>query len=146
MNLPPLAWTPRHDQLVVRPLEASSRTAGGLITPEAHQEAPQQGLVMAVGTAVSSDLHAGQVVAYGRFAGVPFEDPKTGHKLLVMRDTECILARSNVDLTECTAPSGRTVIHEAGQTCQYCPTPELDRLRQELRASHQADLGTSLDA
>ncbi|MCC6989920.1 MAG: co-chaperone GroES [Acidobacteria bacterium] len=139
--LPALAWTPRHDQIVVRPFEASSRTRGGLITPEAHAEAPQQGLIVAVGPDVPAGLRANHVVAYGKFAGIPFEDPRTGFKLLVMRETECLLVRGDeVVVTEHVTAGGKRVIHEATESCEHCPTPELDAMREQFRQRNLAEM------
>ena len=44
MNLKPLA-----DRVIVRPLEAEEKTAGGLYIPDSAKEKPQQGEVVAVG-------------------------------------------------------------------------------------------------
>ena len=40
---------PLNDQIVVRPTEAESRTAGGIVLPDSARERPRQGRVLAVG-------------------------------------------------------------------------------------------------
>lgn len=142
----PTTWKPRHDQIVVRPFEAPSRSAGGLHLPEQNRDRPQQGLIIATGPLVERGtdqaLAPGDVVAYGKFAGIPFDDPLTGMQLLVMRELEAILTRPNgtVEIVEHSTTNGRTVIHEAGQSCEHCPTPELDKLREEFRAGKAREL------
>lgn len=136
------AWAPRKDQVIVRQLEAATRTAGGLHLPEQHRDKPQQGVILAVGPDVPYGLTAGDVVAFGKFAGLPFEDPLAGLALLVMREQECILHRpaDTVTLVEHETSAGRHVVHEAGVACEWCPTPELDAIRAEFRASKAAEL------
>jgi len=132
------AWIPRKDQVIVRQLEAATRTAGGLHVPEQHRDKPQQGLVIAVGPDVPYGIAAGDVVAFGKFAGLPFDDPLSGLSLLVMREVECILHRpaATVTLIEHATSAGRRVVHEAGVACEWCPTPELDALRAAFRRRH----------
>lgn len=136
------AWTPRKNQVIVRQLEAPSRSAGGLLLPEDARDAPQQGVVLAVGPDVPTGISAGDVVAFGKFAGIPFDDPMARLPLLVMQELECILHRpaASVRLVEHDTRAGRRVIHEDGVPCEHCPTPELDDLRARLRAANREAL------
>jgi len=63
---------------IVKPLEAEQKSAGGIILPEAAQEAPREGTVVAVGTAglyVGEDgedgsaVKEGDIVIYASFGG-----------------------------------------------------------------------------
>lgn len=140
-----IAWMPRHDQVIVRPFIASSRSAGGLHLPEQGRDKPQQGVVVAVGAVASSLLHYSlqpdDVVAFGKFAGIPFDDPATGLELLVMREVECLLVRrDHPELIEHETPGGRKVLHPATDVCEHCPTPELDAERERFRLEKAAEL------
>lgn len=138
----PIAWMPRLNQVIVRQLEAPSRSAGGLLLPDDARDKPQQGLVLAIGPDVPAGIVAGDVVAFGKFAGIPFDDPTSRLALLVMQELECILHRpgSTVTLVEHPTPRGTTVIHEEGVACEHCPTPELDALRAEFQAARAAEM------
>lgn len=149
-----LTWQPLGDQILVRSLIAADRTASGLILPEQHREKPQTGIVMAIGPGTweqqeaagrpggdISDLRnvqRGDLVAFGKFAGVTFT-LDTGEDVLLMRETE-ILARKPVgqfDLVRHTVAHGigeKTVMHEAGARCEHCPEePKSAFLEEERR-------------
>jgi co-chaperonin GroES (HSP10) len=145
---PAIAWQPKHDQVIVRPLEAAQTVRGGLIvTPEAHRERPQRGIVLAIGpTAGGADtlvpMGPGDMVAFGKWAGIEFEDPLTAMRLLVMREVECILSRpaGTFALLEHDTPRGERVVHEAGEACEWCPTPDLEAERQRHQAAVREEL------
>lgn len=87
MNLKPLA-----DRVVVRPLEAEEKTAGGLYIPDSAQEKPQQGEVVAVGPGkvtedgknIAMEVKAGDKVLYGKYSGT--EVTVAGEDYLIMRE------------------------------------------------------------
>src|SRR3954471_8573063 len=68
---------PLDDRVVVEPLEAEEKTAGGIVLPDTAKQKPQRGRVVAVGpgklsaeggrTAVA--VVKGDEVIYGRYAG-----------------------------------------------------------------------------
>ena len=68
---------PLDDRVVVEPLEAEDKTAGGILLPDTAKQKPQRGRVLAVGpgklsetgqrTAVS--VATGDEVIYGRYGG-----------------------------------------------------------------------------
>ena len=73
MNLKPL-----EDRIVVRPNEAETQTASGLVIPDTAKEKPQQGTVLAVGPGKRSDssgelipvgIEEGQTVLYSKYGG-----------------------------------------------------------------------------
>lgn len=64
MTLQPLG-----DLVLVRPIEAQEKTAGGIFLPDTAREAPAEGTVMAVGAAVENGVAVGDRVVYKRFAG-----------------------------------------------------------------------------
>jgi len=68
---------PLGDKVVVKPLEAEERTAGGIVLPDAAREKPQQGRVLSVGdghlmpdgTRVKHEVREGDRVIYSKYSG-----------------------------------------------------------------------------
>ena len=93
-----MAIRPIDDRVVIRPLDAESTTAGGIVLPDSAQEKPQRGEVVAVGSGKLSkdgkrtpcELAKGDVVIYGRYAGSDVQHD--GKDLKIMRENE-VLAR-----------------------------------------------------
>lgn len=89
MNVKPLA-----DRVVVRPLEAEEKTAGGIIIPDNAKEKPQKGEIVAVGEGKISDsghkidmsLKKGDNVLYGKYSGT--EVSIEGEEYLIMRESD----------------------------------------------------------
>ncbi|HMS16568.1 MAG TPA: co-chaperone GroES [Planctomycetota bacterium] len=93
-----LKINPLDDRIVVTPLEAEERTAGGVILPDAAKEKPQQGKVVAIGPGkllkdgkrAAPSLKKGDVVVYGKYSGT---DVKVeGKEYKILRESE-ILAK-----------------------------------------------------
>ncbi len=91
MNVKPLA-----DRVVVRPLGAEEKTAGGIIIPDSAKEKPQKGEVVAVGPGKVSDsgekvameLKSGDKVLYGKYSGT--EVTIDGEDYLIMRESDVL--------------------------------------------------------
>ena len=72
-----LKMRPLDDRVVVSPLEAESRTAGGIVLPGSAKEKPTQGEVLAVGTGKVLEngdvrpmsLKVGDKVLFGQYSG-----------------------------------------------------------------------------
>ena len=72
MNVKPL-----FDNVLIKPLEAETKTASGIILPDSAKEKPQMGKVMAVGSGLFNDLgklipmvvKVGQKVMYKKWGG-----------------------------------------------------------------------------
>jgi len=86
MNLKPL-----DDRIVVKPNEAETQTASGLVIPDTAKEKPQQGTVLAVGPGRRSDttgdviplgINVGDTVLYSKYGGT--EVAVGGDDLLVL--------------------------------------------------------------
>lgn len=68
---------PLHDKVVVRRIEAETKTAGGIVIPDNATEKPQQGEVTAVGKGKKLDngdvqpldVKVGDRVVFGQYAG-----------------------------------------------------------------------------
>ena len=89
MNLRPL-----HDRLLIRPLDAEEKTAGGIIIPDTAKEKPMQGEIVATGPGKRNDngdispldVKAGDVVIFGKWSGT--EVTIDGQELLIMNESD----------------------------------------------------------
>ena len=89
MNLRPL-----HDRVIVKRLDQETKTASGLIIPDAAAEKPDQGEVLAVGPGKRSDkgefivlnVKVGDRVLFGKYSGQTVK--VDGDELLVMREED----------------------------------------------------------
>ena len=92
MNVQPLG-----DRVVVKPLEAESKTKGGILLPDTAKEKPQEGKIIAVGKGKYSDsgslqpleVKAGDKVLYGKYSGSEITT-KDGEEFLIMREEDIL--------------------------------------------------------
>jgi len=81
---------PLDDRVVVKPVEAEERTAGGIVLPDTAKEKPQKGTVVAVGPGKLLDsgkraevaVKKGDIVLYGKYAGSDFKLEGEEYKIL----------------------------------------------------------------
>ena len=73
-----MALKPLDDRIVVKPNEAETQTASGLVIPDTAKEKPQQGTVLAVGPGRRADstgelvplgINVGDTVLYSKYGG-----------------------------------------------------------------------------
>lgn len=84
VNVKPLA-----DRVLVEPLAAEQKTAGGIIIPDTAKEKPQKGTVVAVGEGKKDEpltVKVGDTVLYGKYAGT--EISVEGKDYLIMRESD----------------------------------------------------------
>ena len=89
---------PLDDRVVVEPIEAEEMTAGGIVLPDAAQEKPQRGTVVAVGPGKLLDsgdrgtlsVSIGDEVIYGKYGGTDIE--VDGDDVKILRESD-ILAK-----------------------------------------------------
>lgn len=81
---------PWGDRVLVRRVEAATKTAGGLYVPEtaAAAERPTVGVVVAVGPTVGVDVAPGTEVYYAKYSGV--EVKLEGETLVLLRAEEVL--------------------------------------------------------
>jgi chaperonin GroES len=87
---------PLEDRVVVEPLEAEEKTAGGILLPDTAKEKPQRGKVVAVGPGkVNEDgkrqpmsVAVGDEVLFGRYAGNEIEID--GKEVKIMRESDLL--------------------------------------------------------
>jgi chaperonin GroES len=84
INVKPLA-----DRVLIEAAEAETKTAGGIIIPDAAKEKPQRGKVVAVGNGKPDEpmtVKVGDTVLYGKYAGTEIQ--VDGKDLLIMRESD----------------------------------------------------------
>jgi len=89
MNLRPL-----HDRVIVKRLDQETKTASGIVLPEAAAEKPDQGEVLAIGNGKiledgkvrPLDVKVGDRVLFGKYSGQAVK--VEGEELLVMREED----------------------------------------------------------
>jgi chaperonin GroES len=89
---------PLDDRVVVEPLEAEEKTAGGILLPDTAKQKPQRGRVLAVGPGKLRDngersalaVVKGDEVIYGRYAGNDIQVER--REIKILRETD-ILAK-----------------------------------------------------
>jgi chaperonin GroES len=87
---------PLEDRVIIRPLEAESRTESGIYLPESAKEKPVQGKVVACGPGKRLDngerirpsVSKGDTVVYGKYAGTEIEIKNIKH--LIVRESELL--------------------------------------------------------
>lgn len=81
---------PLDDRVVVEPLEAEEKTAGGILLPDTARQKPQRGRVLAVGPGKLRDsgdrtavnVVKGDEVLYGKYSGSDIEVDRREIKIL----------------------------------------------------------------
>ena len=85
---------PLHDRVMVEPLGAEEKTAGGIIIPDTAQEKPQEGKIVAVGNGARGedgkvqklDVKKGDTILYGKWSGT--EVKVDGKDLLIIKESD----------------------------------------------------------
>jgi chaperonin GroES len=87
---------PLDDRVVVKPLEAEEKTAGGIVIPDTAKEKPQKGTVVAVGPGKLLDsgkrtdvaVKKGDVVLYGKYSGSDIKID--GEEMKILHETDLL--------------------------------------------------------
>jgi chaperonin GroES len=87
---------PMEDRILLKPMEAEQKTAGGIIIPDNAKEKPQKGEVVAVGPGKTNDngqkiemsLKKGDKVLYGKYSGT--EITIEGQEYLIVRESDVL--------------------------------------------------------
>ncbi|MEQ8409429.1 MAG: co-chaperone GroES [Gammaproteobacteria bacterium] len=99
---------PLADRVVVRRLEAESKSAGGIVLPGSASEKPNRGEVVAVGPGIRLDngklvapaVQVGDCILFGKYG--PNEIKLNGEELLIIKESEilAIIDNTETDLQE----------------------------------------------
>ena len=89
-----MKFRPLRDRLMVRRVDADTKSSGGIIIPDTAQEKPMQGEVVAVGPGarndqgeiVPMDVKPGDRVLFGKWSGT--EIKLDGEDLLIMNESD----------------------------------------------------------
>jgi chaperonin GroES len=89
-----MKFRPLHDRVVVKRVDAETKSSGGIIIPDTAAEKPQQGEITAVGPGVRDehgklqalDLKKGDRVLFGKWSGT--EVKIDGQDLLIMKESD----------------------------------------------------------
>jgi chaperonin GroES len=87
---------PLDDRVVVVPLEAEEKTAGGIVLPDSAKEKPQRGKIIAVGPGKLLEsgkrgelsVAVGDEVIYGKYAGTDIEIH--GEDVKILRESDVL--------------------------------------------------------
>ncbi len=87
---------PLSDRLILKGVVAEEKTAGGIFLPDAAQEKPQQGEVIAAGPGkvldngklAAMDVKVGDKVYYGKYSGT--EIKLNGEEFIVLRQDDVL--------------------------------------------------------
>ncbi len=88
---------PLGDRVVVKPLEAETKSKGGIVIPDSAKEKPQEGKIVAVGkgkilesgNVQAPEVKVGDKVLYGKYSGNEITT-KDGEELLIMREEDIL--------------------------------------------------------
>jgi chaperonin GroES len=87
---------PLEDRVIVKPLDAETKTASGLFLPESAKERPMQGKVVATGpgkmldngTRMAMMVKKGDTVVFGKYAGTEVDIKNVKH--IIVRESELL--------------------------------------------------------
>lgn len=87
---------PLEDRIVVKPLDAETKTASGIFLPESAKEKPMRGKVISVGPGkllengvrLKPTVSKGDTVVYGKYSGTEIEIKNVTH--LIIRESELL--------------------------------------------------------
>ncbi len=91
-----MAIKPMDDRILVEPLEAEEKTAGGIVLPDSAKEKPQQGKVVATGPGKLLDngeraemcVKKGDTVLFAKYGGTEIEHD--GKTYLIMKESDVL--------------------------------------------------------
>ena len=96
-----MKFRPLHDRILVKRIEAETRSAGGLIIPDTAKEKPFEGQVIATGPGRRMDdgtirpisLAAGDRILFGKYAGDEFKLDGEEHPIIREDDILAVIER-----------------------------------------------------
>jgi chaperonin GroES len=92
-----MKFSPLHDRVLVRRVDAEEKTKGGIIIPDTAKEKPQEGEVVAVGKGarnektgerIKMDVDVGNRILFGKWSGS--EVKIDGEDLIIMKESDIL--------------------------------------------------------
>ena len=91
----PTRIRPLHDRVIVKRIEETEKTKGGIIIPDTAKEKPQGGKVVSVGPGrleegkvIPLDVNAGDKILFGKYSGT--EIKLDGEEHLILREDDIL--------------------------------------------------------
>lgn len=90
---------PLGDRVVIRVIEDTEQTQGGIFIPDSAKEKPQKGEVVAVGAGKMNDkgerepmdVKVGDTILYAKYSGTDIKMDGTEYKILSVKDALAII-------------------------------------------------------
>ena len=90
---------PLGDRIVIKVIEDTEQTSGGIFIPDSEKEKPQKGEVVAVGEGKMNekgerepmDVKVGDVVLYAKYAGTDIKMDGVEYKILSVKDALAVI-------------------------------------------------------
>ena len=94
-----MALKPLQDRIVIKVIEDTEQTAGGIFIPDSAKEKPQKGEVVAVGEGKMNDkgekepmgVKVGDVILYAKYAGTEVKMDGVEYKILSIKDALAVI-------------------------------------------------------
>ena len=94
-----MALKPLQDRIVIKVIEDTEQTAGGIFIPDSAKEKPQKGEIVAVGEGKTNDkgekepmgVNVGDIVLYAKYAGTEVKMDGVEYKILSIKDALAIV-------------------------------------------------------
>ena len=94
-----MALKPLADRIVIKVIEDTEQTSGGIFIPDSAKEKPQKGEVVAVGEGKMNekgerepmDVKVGDVVLYAKYAGTDIKMDGVEYKILSIKDALAVV-------------------------------------------------------
>ena len=94
-----MAIKPLGDKIVIKVIEDTEQTSGGIFIPDNAKEKPQKGEVIAVGPGKTLDsgekepigVKVGDVILYAKYSGTDVKIDKESFKILSIKDALAII-------------------------------------------------------
>lgn len=94
-----MALKPLGDRIVIKVIEDTEQTSGGIFIPDSAKEKPQKGEVVAVGPGKTLDsgekealdVKVGDIVLYAKYSGTDVKIENVSYKILSIKDALAIV-------------------------------------------------------
>ena len=94
-----MALKPLQDRIVIRVIEDTEQTSGGIFIPDSAKEKPQKGEVVAVGEGKTNDkgekepmgVKVGDIILYAKYSGTDVKMDGVEYKILSIKDALAIV-------------------------------------------------------
>ena len=94
-----MALKPLQDRIVIKVIEDTEQTSGGIFIPDSAKEKPQKGEVVAVGEGKTNDkgekepigVNVGDIVLYAKYAGTEVKMDGVEYKILSIKDALAVI-------------------------------------------------------